>query len=829
VIGRGALVLAALLAALTLSATAARCGEVRVGVFDFEPLVSAGEQGQSPRGVFVDLLEHIAREEGLVLRYVPGSYPKSLERLETGEIDLLVAVAHTGENAARFDFCKNTPLSTWGQLYVRQDSDIRTVLDLAAKSIAVVKDDPYAGEVRSVLKRFNIGCEFIETNGYRKSFECLQKKWVEAAVIDRIYGEQHERQYSVTESPILFSPLELRYAATRGRHRNLLETIDYHLAAMKKDENSVYHRSLSRWLGHEAEPVFPEWLKWTIAAGAVLLLISTLYGFVLKRQVLRRTRELRASEERYRETVEMLPSIVAELDGEQRLVYMNRAGLNLLGYSEGEIRSGMKALDLVFPEDRHAVKRRLQAVLSGQTTGPREVRVFARDGALHTLLYSCAAVQADGEITGVRCSAEDITDSKSMESQLRHAQRMEAVGQLAGGVAHEFNNLLMGISGYAEMAQSQVDPESRVVRDLGRIDELVQRGSALNRQLLAFSRREEGMVPVVVDLGALLRNTSKMLRRVLPESIDVDIRVAGEIDCVRADPGQIEQVVLNLAVNARDAMPEGGSFRLEVSRATLDREYAIGHPGVEPGEYVRLSVSDTGCGMDERTRERAFEPFFTTKAVGKGTGLGLAAVYGIVKQHKGYVWIYTEVGRGTTFSIYLPAVADKATTRRRRFTAPGEKPGGSETVLLAEDESQVRELVGNFLEAQGYTVISAGNPAQAREAYEANDRKVDLLLTDIVMPGGSGCDLYESLAELDPGLKVVFMSGYPDGSHSLETAREIAGVFLQKPFSLGELAVTVRRAIEGKETPAAGKSCGRGVAQPAGVAGADQAEEGNEG
>jgi len=400
---------------------------------------------------------------------------------------------------------------------------------------------------------------------------------------------------------------------------------------------------------------------------------------------------------------------------------------------------------------------------------------------------------AGGNVIGVLGVWQDVTERRRLEEQLRQSMKMEAVGRLAGGVAHDFNNLLTVINGYSDMLVAQLaasDPMHELARHVHKAG---RRAAELTRQLLAFSRKTV-LVPAVIDLNALVADLRKLLAPIIGEDIDLDIRPCPDLWRVKVDPGEMEQVVMNLVVNARDAMPVGGKLTIETANVTLDAEYAATHADARAGDFAQLAVSDTGCGMDAETRRRIFEPFFTTKGR-HGTGLGLATVYGIVKQSGGQVDVYSEPGLGSTFKIYLP---------RERGSAPLSRSGqgvrvaprGSETVLLAEDEEAVRRLARFILERQGYTVLEASDGAIALRVAQENPGKIALLITDVVMPNVSGPQLAEQLSRESPELKVLFLSGYTDDAIVRHGIIEGQAQFLQKPFSPDVLACKVREVLD---------------------------------
>ena len=402
----------------------------------------------------------------------------------------------------------------------------------------------------------------------------------------------------------------------------------------------------------------------------------------------------------------------------------------------------------------------------------------------------------EGEIVGVIGIGLDITDRKHLTDQLRQSQKMQAVGQLAGGVAHDFNNLLMVVKGHAEILLNRMPANSPLRSNAEAVDRAADRAAALTRQLLAFSRMQV-LQPRVLDLNEVVGGMTKMFSRVIGENIDMTFVPGAKLGRVKADPGQIEQVLLNLVVNARDAMPDGGRLTIETSNVHLDSDYCAKHHNIEPGPWVMLTVTDTGCGMDAQTQTRIFEPFFTTKEKGKGTGLGLATVYGVVKQSGGFIYVYSEVGQGTTFKIYLPQVMAEVDTDVAE-KAPAAPVRGSETVLFVEDEESVRELVTEYLRSAGYKVLEASDGVQALEIAAGHKGTIEILVTDVVMPRLSGRELASRIGTDRPGVRVLFISGYTYDSIFRHGVLEGGVAYLQKPFNLKAIAQKIREVLDGQ-------------------------------
>lgn len=468
----------------------------------------------------------------------------------------------------------------------------------------------------------------------------------------------------------------------------------------------------------------------------------------------------------------------------------NAGAERLYGYPAAEAL-GRRLAVLVPAERRGQFEQMLDGIRAGGHVAPFETVHVRKDGRrIEVSLRLSPVTGAAGNVTGAAAIARDITGQKRLEEQYRQAQKMEAVGQLAGGVAHDFNNLLTIINGYAEILLTTLSAGEPARELIGEVRKAGERAAALTRQLLAFSRKQV-LAPVVLNLNTAVIDTEKMLRRVIGEDVDLATNLQPSLGNVRADPGQVEQVLLNLAVNARDAMPQGGKLTIETRNTDLGRSYLE----VPPGPYVLLAVSDTGVGMTEEVKAHIFEPFFTTKGVGKGTGLGLATVYGIVKQSGGHVAVYSEPGVGTTFKIYFPRVSEAVKTGRS-FHGAEPVPGGSETVLVVEDEEAVRNLTRHVLHECGYRVLAAGNGREALAVAREHGGAIDLLVTDVIMPELGGRRLAEQLGPLHPDMKVLFLSGYTDDAVFRHGVLLEQTNFLQKPFSPAVLARKVREVLD---------------------------------
>ena len=503
---------------------------------------------------------------------------------------------------------------------------------------------------------------------------------------------------------------------------------------------------------------------------------------------------LRESEEQLRGLVENAPVGIYRTTLDGIILMANQVLAQMLGYSSTEeLMSRNVEKDSLIPKTSKNQFRE-QIERDGEIKG-FETLWFKKDGSEVFVRESARCVQdKEGNIQYYEGIVEDITEQKQLEAQFRQSQKMEGIGRLAGGVAHDFNNLLTVISGHAELASVSLDKQDPLHDDLKEIQNAAHRAAQLTRQLLAFSRKQT-LQPKVLDLNDIVRELDKMLKRVIGEDIDLETIVATDLWRVNADPGQIEQVIINLSTNARDAMPGGGKMVIETQNIELDEEYADKHPDVTPGPHVMLAISDNGCGIKENVKSHIFEPFFTTKEEGKGTGLGLSTVYGIVKQSGGNIWVYSELDKGTTFKIYLPMVTQEADELSREADV-SEAPRGTETILLVEDEEGVRKLAVRILKGQGYKVLEAESGVDALLICQKMQKPVDIVITDVVMPNMSGSEFVEKLREFWSDFKVLYMSGYTANAIAHSGVLDPDKPYLQKPFRPIDLALKVRSVLD---------------------------------
>lgn len=791
-----------IISTLAAQAVEARAAEpIRVGIFQNKPLVYY-EGG--PKGLFVEILDHVAKKENWRLEYVPCELQQCLDMLKTNKLDMMTALGKTRERSSYLSFSEEPVWTIWGTIYA-QKQNINGIFDLKNKKIGVIKGSRITAALQKMLTDFNIPVQYVVFNDYDSLYKAFKAKKLDAMSVNNSYGFDQQRNIHSYKTPIVFSPFSLYFAAPiNGGHSAQLAIINRFVKKLKSDKDSLFYAFEKTWFGTKQT-------YWTarrigILSASFLFLTVFLMAFWRYRSLLsinkkltRSINERNQAERNLRFTkfsIDHIADSVFWIDKDGRLAYANESACRNLGYSQQELLAmTLPDIDPNFPAEQWASHwKELQArgALLLKTQHRKKdrklipVEVVANYMAFEDMEYNCAVVR---DITD-RIRAEE--KQAQMAAQLHQANKMEAIGTLAGGVAHDFNNMLSVILGYAQLIKDQASSETTINRFATEVENAAIRSRDLTRQLLAFSRKQV-ITPRVVNFNDIIGSIQKTLARLIGEDIEIRTVLAEGLWNVKIDPLQVEQILMNLAVNARDAMPDGGKLTIETSNAHLDEDYCRHHYGFMPGTFAVLMVSDNGIGMDQDTLAHVFEPFFTTKGVGKGTGLGLATVYGIVTQNEGVINVYSEKGQGTTFKIYLPCSSDHADLSRKREAIPLERCTGS--ILLVEDDQLVRQMTAQLLKSFGYSVHEASTPSQALSMCQQPNIQVDLIITDVIMPEMNGKQLIEKVHTIRPTVKVLFMSGYTSNVIAHHGVLDEGIHFIEKPFSKEDLGIKVREAF----------------------------------
>ena len=765
---------------------------LRIGYYENPPLMFSDAQKRAD-GLIIEIFSNIARQEHWQVQYIACPFSQCLEKLRKGEIDVVPFVAYSAERASQYDFSNETIFGTWAVTYVPKDKPIASILDLKNRRVAVKTNDIHSIAFRELVRKFGIPVTFVQTPGYDEAFEAASSGQADAAIVGRTFGVKKARQLGLVGTSVIFNPIEGRVAFTAGKHKTLVALVDKNIRLYMDDPLSSYYMLLSKWIGGSAEkdPV------WLYGLGIMSILILGLVVFIAGQKIKKTVTELRDSEERFSTAFEASPdSITITTLDEGRFVAVNRSVLGVTGYSRDELIGQTTASVSIWvePEERMRFVERL--IINGSIDN-YETNFRVKEG--HVLSVSISAriimIKKNPHLLSV---VQDMTEKKAaaserekLQSQLFQAQKSEAIGTLAGGIAHDFNNILNAMMGYISLFLSKAPPGIDV-GFIKKAEMLIDRAASLTSGLLAFSRKQQADMSRI-DVNEIVGQFHVLLARVIGEHIILQMHPARGPLIIEGNRGLIEQVFMNMAINARDAMPNGGELRVEVDAVELSEAAAIVNECGRPGSYARISITDTGCGMDSETTRKIFDPFFTTKAVGRGTGLGLAISLGTIRHHGGNITVYSEPGIGTTFRIYLPLSGNAP---EFIFTEHIDSiSGGNETILLVEDFEPARETMRIVLEGNGFRVIEAVDGVDAMAKFRAAMDEIALIVTDVIMPNLNGRDFANMVRLVKPDMKFIFVSGYT--SETLhEKWNEDLAIVMSKPFSPARLVNKIREVLD---------------------------------
>ena len=759
------------------------------------------------------VLDHVAKKENWSVTYVTGRLSMGYAHFAEGKVDVLTAVPHHYLRERPDLMTNEAVISTWSQLYTYSGSTIASLLDLSHQMVGVVQGDFNNHQSRDMLKGLDIDLKLVEFKTGEEMLMALENKWIEAAILDRFFAASKIHGYDVIRTPIMFSPMEYRFAAPKKHIHDIGNVIDYHLRALKQDRESVYNRYLESLFGEKEDLRFIKYFKYGLLAAVTCLLIITIHALILRSRVKARTTELaqknqellealskrekaeqqqKTSEEKYRLLVENAhdPIIVVQ-DGE--LKFANPAAYSVFGYDPSETVS---IFEIIHAEDKDTISK-LNIVKQeiGFKAELHTFRAYTKDKSLRWL--QMRAVRFDWNTKpAVLCIIRDVTETKWMESQLAQGQKMQAIGTLAGGIAHDFNNILAIMLGYTELCKGEVAEHHIIQRNLDQIFKAGHRAKDLVNQILTFSyQKENNSNPINVKY--CLKEALKLLKATIPSNIMIKEDIQKEPGIVLADPTRIQQIIMNLSTNAAHAMgEERGVLDICLKNIDLDRHITGFSKKIEPGPYVWLKVADTGCGMTQATLQRIFEPYFTTKKQGEGTGLGLSMVHGIVEELNGVIQVYSEPAVGTTFNIYLPRV-DLDSEQPIKVTE--KVPRGKETILLVDDEKMVLDMSSMILSNLGYHVIAKTSSIEAFETFRQNPDRFDLVLTDQTMPIMTGRMLAQKIMHIRPELPIVLCTGFSANIDADKAQALGISAFVQKPMLRSELASVLRSVLDANQ------------------------------
>jgi len=789
----------------------ARSGDhVRVGVYQNTPLTF--EENGKTKGFFIDILEYIAGKEGWKIEYVHSSFPECLSHLNSGKIDLLGCIAYSETRGRIFDYTYESVITNWGQIYLNKKSDIQSIIDLKGKKVAVLQNDIYFNNLRKLVDQSGIKCRFIEAFEYEDVLELVEIGRCEAGLVSQIYGLQREKDYDIFKSSIFLSPQRLYWASPKGKNQEILHTLDSYLRKLKDNQQSIYYKALAKWLGIGEKSTFGKWFKWIISSFVVLLALFFTVSLILRVQVKSKTKELLIKNEElireinYRKDAE---EALRESEEKYRNLFNNaQVGLYRTRISDGKFVEVNDALARMFGYENRAdildseymtsdnyvdpgTREKLLAILREHNEFINfEARLYRKDRSVAWFRYSGRIYPEKGYVEGI---GADITEEKRLKKRLLQSQKMEAVGTLAGGVAHDLNNILSGLVSYPELLLMDIPEDSPLRKPILTIKDSGQKATVIVQDLLTLARRGVA-VTEVVNLNDIVYDYIKSPEHEKLKSFhpgaEFKINLTPDLLNILGSPVHLSKTIMNLISNAAEAMPDTGTITISTSNQYLDKPVR-GYEDVKEGDYVVLSVVDAGVGMSEEDLARIFEPFYTKKMMGRsGTGLGMAVVWGTVKDHNGYIDVQSKEGEGTSFTLYF-SVTRKKRTKDESSLPIEEYMGNGESVLVVDDVEEQRIIATGMLRKLGYSVTTVSNGEEA-VAYMKNN-SADLILLDMIMdPGINGRQTYQRIINLHPNQKAIIASGFSE-TGDVKAAQELgAGQYIKKPYTLEKIGIAIR-------------------------------------
>jgi len=763
---------------------------------DIKPLSYIDKDGL-PAGLFTDLILKIGEQNGFKVQFVPSTWAEGMDLVKQGKVDLMPCVAWSEEREKILDFCKVPVMVSWGTLAIHTDSTLNGLRDISGKKIAIMKGDQNARNFKAFIKDFNIDCEFIEVDKHDQIIPLIEQGRVYGGVLFNTFNIQSDK---VEQTSIVFGAVKSFYATKEGTNAALLECINKQLETWKHDKNSYYYEAINLHIMQHinAGAGLPQWLLVALLITAAIVMLLFLWVISLRIAVRKATHDLKSSETRLRNIVENMPVMMTAFNDALTITAWNNECERISGYTAHEMLHNPDALKMLMPDD---LTRRsfYDAMNSEADFYTMHFTLTAKDGTPRIISWS--KVSSRFPIPQWRSWAigVDITDLKNYENEqiklinrLRQSEKMEAIGQLAGGIAHDFNNILGGIIGYADMTIDSMNSDDPNRPNIDKIIKGADRAKNLVAQILAFSRQNREMKSPT-NTGKIITEVVDMLRATIPASIKIYTDIDTQHRAVLADATRIHELVMNLSTNAAYAMNEKGELRITCKTLQLESPVEGRIGPIQPGIYTIISIIDNGCGMDDQTLQRIFEPFFTTKEAGKGTGMGLAVVFGIVQSHNGNITVESSVGHGTCFTIYLPAIEQLESPSKIN---ENQLPSGKESILIIDDETVLIDLLNVMLQSLGYTVTSYTDSNEALNAFKADPNRFDLIITDQTMPGISGLELSKEIFKIRNSIPVILCSGF---SRQVDEKIAIdAGIkaFIAKPVRKRELAFKIREILD---------------------------------
>ncbi len=781
---------------------------IKVGIHESKPLSIISENG-SISGIYPEVIDAIALLNNWEIEWVKVSWVEGLKMVEDGRLDLLGPIAFTEERLKKFDFNEESVLVDWGQLYLPDDSEIMSILDLEGKKIVFQKGHAMGNNLLILLRQFDINCEVVLVKNQKKVFEMISNGKADAGTVNRLFGIINEKEYDVQRSPIIYSPMELRFAAPKTQDKKILEQLDLQLSIMKKNKDSDYLRILDKYLfGKSSGTWYPSLSQVILVVSAVFVigLVMLVWMLSLRSQVRNQTKKLLKSTRELEKANQMLSAV---LDNTTDAVYIkNLSGEYILANSSTCEVVG-KPLDQVigktdaqlFPSNSAKIINEIdEMVIKTEKTQLAEEKLDAAYGETWWLANKTPYLDKENKVIGLIGISRNITELKKaqlekelLQSQLRQAHKMEAIGTLTGGIAHDFNNILGIIMGNLELALDDIPEHSPVMDHFNEIKKASLRARDVVRQLLNYSRKSD-QKNEPVNINSIVEESFTLLKASMPSTIDLIVNHSNRDLMIDADATGIHQVLINLGTNAVHAMEaDGGVLNIEVLKCDLDDELKFDIGQVSKGEYIQINVKDTGMGIEPERQKKIFDPYYTSKETGKGTGMGLAIVQGIVINHHGAISVKSDFKNGTAISIFFPLSKNRMPLKQKELDRPHK---GTEKILLVDDEDALLSMEKKMLEGFGYKVVAKTDSQEALDLFILNPSMFDLVITDMTMPHLTGDKFAKSILKIRPDIPIILCTGYSSKIDDVSAKKIGISRLVEKPLDKNQFVILIRETLD---------------------------------
>lgn len=772
--------------------------DLKVGAFELYPSIFTDPKDGKIKGLCVDLLEEIACKENWSLTFVEGTWNEGLLRIKNKDIDIITTAVYTEERDLYMDYGSESFLIIWTEVYANPKVKIRDVFNMTSKKIGVMTGDWNARAFREYMETLELECNYVYFDTQKDVLHAVEHGKVDVGVVNNITGSALSHKYKIVKTNVLINPRPIYFTVPSGKNSDIIDIIDRYLYEWKSNRNSFYYKKLDEWFVDDfrVEKEVPTYVIYSMMGLLILLIFSISMIFLLRKLISIRTKQLKEAKDRFECLFKEAPLSYQSLDSEGNIIEVNDSWLDTTGYLREDV-IGHNFSEFLHSEwKKHFEDNFPKFKAVGEILGA-EFELKKKDGSfINVAFHGKIAHDHKNKFKQTHCVFRDITDQREIEKKLMHSQKMESVGTLAAGIAHDFNNILFIMMSTAQLLMMDLSEEEKYKKHLVNIIKAGDRGTYLIKQILSFSRQAVQEI-TSIDIKPVLKEVIKLTRATTPTNINITHKLDNtESYVVNADPTQIHQIILNLLTNAYHAVEDiDGEIEVELTKVDLFNGALVGKD-LKPGKYVHLKVTDNGYGIDSSYIDKIFDPYFTTKPAGKGTGLGLSVVYGIIKEYNGDIKVYSEVDKGTVFSVYLPLSKDFEVSKTRVDMLRDATLDGEGTVMLLDDEQQIVLIEKLYFTRHGYVADTFTSSMAALETYKRDPNKYDVVITDMAMPKIPGDKLCRQILEINPDQKIIMCSGFSEKMNE-KTAEEM-GIdhYLMKPVDVSVLIKLTKDLIE---------------------------------